>query len=63
MAEKYKGLKEAVEKLEECDPTDCDCSSCPIGDLKMQIFDAGVDLNFSACSLLQLLDQSMEDDK
>jgi len=62
MAEDYKDkglakLREALEISEKCDPTDCDCETCPIGkDMELVAHDSGVKIVATVCSMIQALE-------
>lgn len=49
-------LREALEIHEKCDPTDCDCDTCPIGkDMELVAHDSGVKIVATVCSMLLAL--------
>lgn len=55
-------LEEAVATLrEECEGLETECAKCPIGQpLALMAFDAGVELRFTACGLLQMVEEALE---
>jgi len=46
-------LQEAIKIKQKCDPTDCDCDTCPIGkQVEADIADPGVYIRSTICGLL-----------
>lgn len=49
-------LREAIEIESKCDPTDCDCDTCPIGKpMELVAHDSGVKIVASVCSMISTL--------
>lgn len=49
-------LREAIKVLEDCDPADCECDTCPISNpMELVAHDSGVKLVASVCSMLGAL--------
>ena len=54
-------LEQAVEILRECDPNAGDCPTCPLAaKAQIEAHDAGVDIVFTACAMLQALQESLQ---
>jgi len=54
-------LEEAIRIKEKCDPTDCDCDTCPIGkQIEYDIADPGVWLKSTVCGMLLLVEDFIE---
>ena len=51
-----KKLTEAIELRLKCDPTDCDCDTCPISNpMELVAHDSGVNIVASVCSMISAL--------
>jgi len=54
-------VEEAVAILRNCDPGAGDCPTCPIAaHVHSEAHDAGVDIVFTACAMLQPLQESLQ---
>ena len=54
-------LEQAVHILRDCDPAAGDCPTCPIAaKVQIEAHDAGVDIVFTACAMLQALQESLQ---
>ena len=54
-------LEEAVKILRKCDPGAGNCPTCPIAaQVRIEAHDAGVDIVFTACAMLQALQETLQ---
>lgn len=56
-------IDEALKIKGDCDPTDCDCDTCPIGKkMGLEAHGAGVDVVFTVCGMLSAIQDCLEDE-